>query len=242
MSKQLRPRLNEAEHEYRAYLKAANNVGIIGDTHEPYCHPDYAQFCLETFDRFHVDVVVHIGDLLDAHTISQHPKSPEALSPAEEFKQAKERLAKWYELFPEVKMCLGNHDERIVKAAASSNLPKMLVKTLPEAFDMPKGWEISDKFIIDGVLYEHGTGSSGANAHVTRALHNMMSTVIGHVHSYGGCQNWTNSEGKRMFGLQVGCGIDISKVAFSYAKSYPKKPTLGCGVVLGGTTPIFIPM
>ena len=38
-------------------------------------------------------------------------------------------------------------------------------------------------------------------------------------------------------------GIDVDAMAFSYGKNFPKKPTLGCGVVLdGGKTALFIPM
>ena len=36
---------------------------------------------------------------------------------------------------------------------------------------------------------------------------------------------------------------DVDAYAFAYGKQFPKKPTLGCGVVLdGGRTAIFIPM
>ena len=41
--------------------------------------------------------------------------------------------------------------------------------------------------------------------------------------------------------MQVGCGIDHDAYAFAYAKA-GKKPAIGCGVVIGGTTAIAIPM
>ena len=37
--------------------------------------------------------------------------------------------------------------------------------------------------------------------------------------------------------MQVGCGINHKHIAFSYAK-YGKKPAIGCGVVINGTTAI----
>jgi hypothetical protein len=42
----------------------------------------------------------------------------------------------------------------------------------------------------------------------------------------------------RVFGMQVGCGIDHESYAMAYAK-YGKKPAIGCGVVLNnGKLPV----
>ena len=46
---------------------------------------------------------------------------------------------------------------------------------------------------------------------------------------------------RRIFGLQVGCGIDHEAYAFNYAKA-GKKPAIGCGVVIGGKQAIAVPM
>ena len=95
---------------------------------------------------------------------------------------------------------------------------------------------------IDNVLYVHGTGSSGQSGARTRAIANRQSTVIGHSHSFGGVA-YMASRNDIIFGMNVGCGIDVDHMAFSYGKNFPKKPTLGCGVVLdGGKTAIFVPM
>jgi len=67
-------------------------------------------------------------------------------------------------------------------------------------------------------------------------------TVVGHSHSFGGV-SYLASRNDIIFGLNVGCGIDVDHMAFSYGKNFPKKPTLGCGVVLDqGRTGIFVPM
>ena len=49
-----------------------------------------------------------------------------------------------------------------------------------------KRLELGTKLEIDGVLYEHGTGSTGANGARNRAIANRQSTVVGHSHSFGG--------------------------------------------------------
>jgi hypothetical protein len=45
-----------------------------------------------------------------------------------------------------------------------------------------------------------------------------------------------------VFGLAVGCGIDMRRLQFLYSKPFPRKPILGCGVVIDGTRAFFEPM
>jgi hypothetical protein len=45
-----------------------------------------------------------------------------------------------------------------------------------------------------------------------------------------------------IFGLNVGCGIDIDSYAMEYGRPFSKRPTLGCGVVIGGQAGLFVPM
>ena len=51
-------------------------VGIIGDTHEPFCLDGYREFCIETFKAWKIDTVIHIGDLVDHHALSFHDSEP----------------------------------------------------------------------------------------------------------------------------------------------------------------------
>jgi hypothetical protein len=44
-----------------------------------------------------------------------------------------------------------------------------------------------------------------------------------------------------IFGMNVGCLVDMKTVAFKYAKKFKFKPTLGLGVITEGV-PQFIPM
>ena len=73
-------------------------------------------------------------------------------------------------------------------------------------------------------------------------MSNRQSTVIGHVHSWGGVQ-YTSGPKDTIFGMNVGCGIDETSYAMAYSKPFRYRPTLGCGVVLGdGSHAMFIPM
>jgi hypothetical protein len=60
-----------------------------------------------------------------------------------------------------------------------------------------------------------------------------MSTVSGHCHSIANI-NWLAGPNTRLFGMNVGCGIDINHIAMSYGSNYLKKPIVSCGVVIDG--------
>ena len=47
-----RIRLTPEEEALILNHRRTSNVGIIGDTHEPFCHPEYRNFCYEVFNRF----------------------------------------------------------------------------------------------------------------------------------------------------------------------------------------------
>ena len=70
----------------------------------------------------------------------------------------------------------------------------------------------------------------------TKSKNDMMSTVQGHIHTQAYCE-WTVGRNFRVFGMQVGCGVDGKSYAAAYAKNF-KKQAIGCGVVLGGHTAI----
>jgi predicted phosphodiesterase len=246
--KQYRPRLTEDENKLLSNFRNGKNVGVIGDTHLPYCiketkdHVSYLQFCEDTFNRFGCSEIVHIGDECDNAALSMHQSEtgmPDVVSEAE---QAQKELNEWYRVFPDVKVCVGNHSALPFRQATIVGIPKSFLKTYEEIWNAPKGWKWELQWEIDGVLYEHGTGSSGVNGARNRAIANRQSTVVGHSHSFGGVSYMANRN-DLIFGLNVGCGISVSHMAFAYGKHFPLKPTIGCGVVLdSGRTGIFIPM
>ena len=239
---QYRPRLSKSEYEHIKTFRNANNVGIIGDTHEPFCHPEYRNFCYETFERFGVSEIVHIGDECDNAALSYHQSELEMPNAVNEAEQAQRAMEKWYATFPDVKVCVGNHSALPFRQATTAGIPKRYLKTYEEIWNAPDGWKWEMDWEIDNVLYTHGTGSSGISGARNRAIANRQSTVIGHSHSFGGV-SYMASRNDIIFGLNVGCGIDVDHMAFAYGRNFPKKPTLGCGVVIdGGRTGLFIPM
>jgi predicted phosphodiesterase len=240
--KQYRPRLSEKENRLISDFRNAKNVGIIGDTHEPFCIKGYREFTYEVFNRFGCSEIVHIGDEVDNHALSYHENSEGAYDAMREAELAQQEMDEWYKTYKNVKVCVGNHSALPFRKATTNGIPNRFLKTYEEIWNAPKGWKWELQWEIDGVLYEHGTGSSGVSGARNRAIANRQSTVIGHSHSFGGV-SYMASRNDIIFGMNVGCGIDTSEYAFAYGKQFPKKPTIGCGVVLDkGRTAIFVPM
>ena len=211
-------------------MKNRDHIGIIADTHIPFELPNYLDFCLQIFKRCKCDTFVHIGDLVDNHAISYHEHDPNGKSPEEEMKEADEHLKRWFKAFPSLFLCRGNHDRLVDRKCKTSGLPDRVFKPFRDIWKLPKGWRDEFNFEIDEVRYTHGTGLMGSNAHITAASQNRQSTVIGHTHSTGAI-NYLVSEKDRIFGMNVGCGLDRRTYAFEYGRDFTKKPVIGCGVV-----------
>lgn len=206
------------------------NILVIGDTHIPFEVDGYLEFCLRIYEYYKCSKVVHIGDLVDNHAISYHEHDPNGWSPEDEMKESDKHLKKWFNAFPEVYLCRGNHDALVDRKGKTVGLPRRCFRDFRDMWQLPKGWKDEFDFIFDGVLYTHGTGYSGRNGHILAAFDNRMSTVTGHLHSVAGVEYLANSK-SLIFGMAVGCGIDSKKYAFEYGKGFRRKPIVSCGVV-----------
>lgn len=216
-------------------------VGVIGDVHLPFAHPNFLQFCVDTFKRHKVGQVVFMGDLVDLHAFSRFPKEPEAIGGYDELDRAIEGVAEYTKAFPKAKLCIGNHDIRLHQRASEIGLGSRVMKSYREIFGIPKGWVIEEEYIINNVLYRHGTGLSGDNAAINAAIKEGMSLVIGHIHSNAGARYFANKR-KLIFGMSAGCGVDDKQYAFAYGRNVIKRSILGCGIVYSDTEAMFVPM
>jgi len=226
--------------EVKDALKS-HRVLCIGDTHIPFEHPKYFDFCRQTYDEFQCNTVVHIGDVMDNHAISYHEHNPDGMSPGDEMAKTKQHLQKWYKEFPTVRICMGNHDELLYRKAITAGLPRGAFQEINQILAAPTGWVWQFGWEIDRVKYQHGMGVTGKLAHLNKAVLNRQSSVIGHVHSYGGVA-YTASDKDLIFGLNAGCGIHLSTYAMLYGRDFQVRPTLGCGIILDGKQAFFVPM
>lgn len=216
-------------------------VGVIGDTHFPFTHPRYLEFCRDTFAEYNVGRIVHIGDIVDNHAVSRHKTEPVADGVITEYEKAKAMVQEWAEVFPNMTITTGNHDSIIERQASELGLPSAFIKSQHELYQMPKGWRVVEDVIIDDVLYKHGIGSGGMHGAYNSARRQCMSVVQGHTHSFAGYKLISTPQ-KLWFGMSVGCGIDIDAYAFLYGKYMENRPILSCGIVKSSTEGYVIPM
>lgn len=218
------------------------NILVIGDTHEPFARKGYLDFCRKTQDKYECDTVVHIGDEVDHHALSKHTHDSEGFSAGDEYKAAYKKMQQWFKAFPEVKVCIGNHSERMFRLARESGLPFSYLKHYRNVWDAPDTWRWEYDWVINNILFTHGTGRSGLYAHANLAKQNRQSTVMGHTHATAGVE-WFASKKDIIFGMGVGSGMDTSNYAAAYAEIYPSKPIISCGVILDrGNVPFIVKM
>ena len=234
--KESRPRLRgNVLKAYNAITAEESRVLVIGDLHEPFCLDSYLKHCKDTYAKYNCNQVIFIGDVIDNHYSSYHETDVDGMSGGDELDAAIKRLRRWYKAFPDAHVTIGNHDRLIARKAQTGGIPSRWIRDYSEVLGTP-GWKFVERVVVDDVQYVHGEGGTAK----TKCKADMMSTVQGHLHTQ--CYTeWAVGMKFRVFGMQVGCGIDHESYAMSYAKA-GKKPAIGCGVVIGGTTAVNVLM
>lgn len=209
-----------------------SRVLVVGDIHAPVSHPGYLAFCQDLRERYKCDQVVLIGDVVDWHAISFHSKHPDAPGPKDEHELALQAVQSWYRVFRKASVCIGNHDARVIRTAEEAGIPSKFIRSYAETWETPN-WEWADEFTVDDVYYFHGTGTGGIHPAFNTMCKMLMSVVQGHIHSAGGIK-WRANPQKRIFGMDVGCGIDDRAYAFAYGHAQKVRSILSAGVVIDG--------
>ena len=189
------------------------NVLIIGDTHLHFEQTGYLDFCRKIQKENNCGTVVHIGDLVDNHAISYHESDPNLSSAKDEMDKVDIILKDWFKAFPKLYLTKGNHDNLVDRKGRTSGLPERCFKPFRDIWNLPKGWKDDFEFVIDNVLYKHGTGNSGKLAHLNLAIANRMSVVMGHCHSFAGIA-YSASPRDCIFGMWSGINSSQSSHRF----------------------------
>lgn len=207
-------------------------VLVVGDVHAPVTHPGYLQFCKDLYRKNKCNHVHFIGDVIDHHAISFHARDPDAPGARDEYNLAFEHVQKWRKAFPVATVSIGNHDERVARLSGAANIPAPFLRDYSEVWETPD-WTWERETEIDGVYYFHGTGFGGMHPAFNAMRKMAMSCVIGHVHTAGGVK-WLVNPKSRMFGMDVGCGLDETAAAAKYAQHFKQRSVLSAGLVLDG--------
>jgi len=229
---EIRPRLSGNKRiAFEHLIKKERRILVIGDLHAPFVLDGYLEFCIEQYARYNCNQVIFIGDILDNHYSSFHATDPDGMGGGDELEHATRVVSKWYKEFPVADVTIGNHDRMVMRKAFDSAVPKAWIRGYNEVLGTPK-WNWVDRIIYDNVQYIHGEGGTAS----TRCKNDMMSTVQGHIHTQAFCRYEVGLNFK-VFGMQVGCGIDHDSYAAAYAKNF-KRQAIGCAVIIGGHTAI----
>ena len=230
--------LNESRPRLRGDKRIAYNnlntkerrILVIGDIHAPFELDGYLEFCQETYSKYLCNQVIYIGDIIDNHYTSYHETSSDAMGGLDELEYAIRAVKRWSDAFPVADVLIGNHDRLVMRKAQTSDIPSAWIKSYNEV--LGTNWNWTERIVYDNVQFIHGEGGTAS----TKSKNDMMSTVQGHIHTQ--CYTmWSVGRNFKVFGMQVGCGVDGSSYATAYAKNF-KKQAIGCGVVLGGHTAI----
>lgn len=215
-----------------------SRVLVVGDAHEPVCHPGYRAFCSDLAEKFDTDQTVIIGDIADHNAISFHASNPMCPGPKDEYKLTRDKMQVWHRDFPGAIVTKGNHDERVARLAESVKIPEFYLRSYTEIWGT-ETWQWVEDVVIDDVYYFHGTGRSGLHPAYNAMKDMLMSVCMGHCHSAAGVK-WRANPIRRTFGMDTGCGIDVDAYQFAYGRHMPSRPILSAGVIIDGVPQHFI--
>jgi len=216
---------------------SAGNYLIISDLQIPFEHNDALKFCFHLKHHYKIpdENILNVGDELDQYWGGLWDKSPEAAHTAnQEIKISLDKLHEWYCKFPEMKLCLSNHGSRWIRKAFAAQIPSQLLRCYRDVIQAPEGWRWQKHWKIKSKLpfiIEHGDDWGGQFPHVTAAIHNGMSTAMGHHHTKLGVE-YIKTNGLDVWGAIAGSLIDFDQYAFEYARNAKLKPQVSVLLVV----------
>lgn len=220
--------------------KIAKSLLVISDMHHPYSHPDTLAFLKAVKAKYKPDIVVCIGDEIDAHDMSFHDSDPDLDSAGAELEKAIESLKPIYKLFPNVTVVESNHGSMVFRKALVGKIPKKAIRSYNDILDAPKGWNwVFDTIIktpLGQVYLCHGKSAAAGKL----ASQYGMSSIQGHYHEKAQITYISTPE-KLMFDAHTGCLADDKSLALGYNKVNAKRPIVSLIVVINGI-PQIIPM
>lgn len=237
--------INRQEYGIEVPLNIENaRVLIIPDVHLPFIVDGGLEFLGNTMYKYRLNKVVCIGDILDQCAISFWDSDPNGLSAENELRMAMMQINAMAEVFPDMDICIGNHDDRHLKVAQKAGIPARYIRGFNEILENGsgadlKGWNWNYSYLLnEETIIEHGV-HAGLKATYDRAVMTGMNVIQGHTHSYAGVQ-YINDGRKSRWSMNVGCLINHSAYAFKYSVAHKMKPTLACGVYFDGI-PMVVP-
>ena len=217
------------------------SILILSDTHFPYQIPQYFEWIKKIKEKVKPTMVVHIGDLVDFHAISQHLHSAELPNIKYEIKDSIKCIQKLHKIFPgEMRILNGNHDIRIQRLAEKSAIPNSFLKDINDILEIDKKWKWTwhDKIVVplpnkNKLFFTHHFNSNVLSS--SKELG--MSLVTGHQHTKSSIEYWSSPTALN-FALCTGCSINPKHEAFKYGKNFIKRPIISVASVIDSSPTI----
>jgi len=240
----IRPRCTDEEYKWLSHRRKGTKqkrILVIGDLHEPFTRDDYFGFCVDIQNKWQTTDTVFIGDVIDNHYMSFWDTDPDGMSAGDELDMAISRLEKWHDRFPNADVTIGNHDARILRQMFKAGISKKWMRRFADVLGTPS-WNFTNSVEHDNVTYIHGGTGGAVGGAINRAIKRGKSIVQGHHHTASYIK-FHVTDVSRIFGMQIGCGIDEDSYAAAYAKDMMSRFVISVGVVLDdGQLPIIEPM
>ena len=221
--------------------KPKTTVLALSCTHAPAMLETFPRFIRQMIQKHKPTHIVHLGDVMDFHALSYHERVEGTDTPEIELNRARrqvQQLARAFGDIPTVWM-IGNHDAIPLRKARDLDMPLTLMSSYRDIAGVD--WHVIPRYedlIISGVVYRHGDKAKGGQfAAFANAKDEHRSVVQGHFHAQSGVQFMANGS-RRIFGMQVGSGMDHKALAATYGKKFSAKPIIGAGIIKNGVEPI----
>lgn len=221
---------------------------IIPDLQVPFEHEHSLPFCVHLAKHYGIppENIYNNGDEVDQYFAGQWPKDPNAKhTHTSEIKESREKLREWYDAFPMMKLATSNHGSRWMRKATAADIPAEMMRDYREVLEAPPGWKWMKRWRVNSkypFIVEHGDDYGGQTPHLAAAMHNGVSTSIGHHHTIAGVE-YRETNGFRIWASAGGSLIDFAAYAFEYTRNGKLKPQIGATVVLDeGKYAIWIPL
>lgn len=221
--------------------KNNEKVLFISDMHLPYQHKNLFEFLGMLKKRYKPTRVICLGDELDKHALSFHDSDPDLDSAGPELEKALPLIQRLHTMFPEMDIIDSNHGSMVYRKAKHHGIPRKYIKSYNDVLNVGPGWKWHMELTIKLPNGEHVYIHHGKNADATKVGQPLgMNHVCGHFHESFGVKYWATPKGN-YWGMNAGCLIDDSSLAFAYNNVNLKRPIIGTGLIIDGY-PILEPM
>jgi len=213
----------------------------LSDLHYPYHHKDSFDFIDKVYDYYKPTYNFSVGDEGDYHDASYHDSDTGLWSADEEMEHTIKNIQKLESIIEQLDLARSNHGTMPYRKAKTAKLPRQVIKTEREMYEVGEGWQWHDRIIVplpnkQKLIVRHQKVKNSKVA----AQSEGMNYCQGHYHGTLDLQYYANEWGM-YWGATIGCLIDDESLAFAYNKTDKERPCLGLIMILEGE-PVLIPM